>query len=168
MVFKKYLICMFMIYSIWLLFHIFCILNCRFFFKKHCEEFGVIQEEMIGEDDILPMYEGKIFAQIRKSDWPMLNISQQILKFGPATRFLLRRNAVKLLKNLRSIIGSSANLKCNKKLTKLVKKLSQFVNRKRNAVKQKIQLLKLIVQCLKICTNNSDQNFNNSKSLDKF
>ncbi|XP_047741438.1 uncharacterized protein LOC108673046 isoform X2 [Hyalella azteca] len=42
--------------------------NYRFFFKKHCEEFGVIQEEMTEDEEVLPIYEGRIFAQIRKAD----------------------------------------------------------------------------------------------------
>ncbi|KAF2366860.1 RGS domain [Trinorchestia longiramus] len=42
--------------------------NYRFFFKKHCEEFGVIQEEMTEDEEVLPLYEGRIFAQIRKAD----------------------------------------------------------------------------------------------------
>ncbi|KAK7077861.1 hypothetical protein SK128_015271 [Halocaridina rubra] len=42
--------------------------NYRFFFKKHCEEFGVIQEEITDDSEILPLFEGKINAQIRKAD----------------------------------------------------------------------------------------------------
>lgn len=45
-------------------------LFCRFFFKKQCEEFGLILEEMTEEDQVVPLHEGKIFAQIRKADWP--------------------------------------------------------------------------------------------------
>ncbi|XP_071536533.1 uncharacterized protein [Panulirus ornatus] len=40
----------------------------RFFFKKQCEEFGVIQEEITEDTEILPLFDGKIFAQIRKAD----------------------------------------------------------------------------------------------------
>nr|XP_053654919.1 axin-2-like isoform X2 [Cherax quadricarinatus] len=42
--------------------------NYRFFFKKQCEEFGVIQEEITDDSEILPLFDGKIFAQIRKAD----------------------------------------------------------------------------------------------------
>lgn len=42
--------------------------NYRFFFKKQCEEFGVIQEEVTDDQEILPLFDGKIFAQIRKAD----------------------------------------------------------------------------------------------------
>jgi len=42
--------------------------NYRFFFKKQCEEFGIIQEEITDENEVLPLFEGKIFAQIRKAD----------------------------------------------------------------------------------------------------
>ncbi|XP_064082154.1 axin-2-like isoform X2 [Macrobrachium nipponense] len=42
--------------------------NYRFFFKKHCEEFGVIQEEITDDSEIIPLFEGKINAQIRKAD----------------------------------------------------------------------------------------------------
>lgn len=40
----------------------------RFFFKKQCEEFGVIQEEVTDDQEVLPLFDGKIFAQIRKAD----------------------------------------------------------------------------------------------------
>ncbi|CAL4173962.1 unnamed protein product, partial [Meganyctiphanes norvegica] len=42
--------------------------NYRFFFKKQCEEFGIIQEEITDDNEVLPLFEGKIFAQIRKAD----------------------------------------------------------------------------------------------------
>lgn len=42
--------------------------NYRFFFKKHCEEFGLINEEITEDSVNLPLFEGKIFAQIRKAD----------------------------------------------------------------------------------------------------
>ncbi|XP_037788937.1 axin-1-like isoform X1 [Penaeus monodon] len=42
--------------------------NYRFFFKKQCEEFGVIQEEVTDDQEVLPLFDGKIFAQIRKAD----------------------------------------------------------------------------------------------------
>ncbi|XP_042878037.1 uncharacterized protein LOC122257058 isoform X2 [Penaeus japonicus] len=42
--------------------------NYRFFFKKQCKEFGVIQEELTDDQIILPLFDGKIFAQIRKAD----------------------------------------------------------------------------------------------------
>ncbi|XP_050716165.1 axin-1-like isoform X5 [Eriocheir sinensis] len=42
--------------------------NYRFFFKKHCEEFGLINEEITEDSVDLPLFEGKIFAQIRKAD----------------------------------------------------------------------------------------------------
>lgn len=42
--------------------------NYRFFFKKHCEEFGLINEEITEDSVDLPLFEGKIFAQISKAD----------------------------------------------------------------------------------------------------
>ncbi|XP_076064062.1 protein axin isoform X3 [Oratosquilla oratoria] len=42
--------------------------NYRFFFKKQCKEFGVIQEEITDDNEILPLYEGRVFAQVRKAD----------------------------------------------------------------------------------------------------
>lgn len=44
--------------------------NYRFFFKTICEELGnqVIQEEVSNDNDILPLWEGKIMAQVRPID----------------------------------------------------------------------------------------------------
>lgn len=47
--------------------YIFC---CRFFFKTECEELEnqVIQEEISNDTDVLPLWEGKIMAQVKPID----------------------------------------------------------------------------------------------------
>ncbi|KAK5640910.1 hypothetical protein RI129_009457 [Pyrocoelia pectoralis] len=44
--------------------------NYRYFFKTECEELGnqVIQEEVSNDTDIVPLYEGKIMAQVKPVD----------------------------------------------------------------------------------------------------
>ncbi|XP_030757670.1 axin isoform X2 [Sitophilus oryzae] len=44
--------------------------NYRYFFKTVCEELGnqVIQEEISSDNDIIPLYEGKIMAQVKPID----------------------------------------------------------------------------------------------------
>lgn len=42
----------------------------RYFFKTECEELGnqVIQEEVCNDLDIVPLFEGKIMAQVKPID----------------------------------------------------------------------------------------------------
>ncbi|XP_053964097.1 axin [Anastrepha ludens] len=44
--------------------------NFRFFFKTHCEdpESPVIQEEIVNDSDILPLFEGKVMGLVKPSD----------------------------------------------------------------------------------------------------
>ncbi|CAH0564301.1 unnamed protein product [Brassicogethes aeneus] len=42
--------------------------NYRFFFKTVCEEFQVIHEEVTNDGDILPLWEGKVMAQVKPLD----------------------------------------------------------------------------------------------------
>lgn len=44
--------------------------NFRFFFKTHCEdpENPVIQEEIVNDSDILPLFEGKVMGLVKPSD----------------------------------------------------------------------------------------------------
>ncbi|XP_018561819.1 axin-1 [Anoplophora glabripennis] len=44
--------------------------NYRYFFKTVCEELGnqVIQEEIINDGDVLPLWEGKVMAQVKPID----------------------------------------------------------------------------------------------------
>ncbi|XP_020715291.1 axin isoform X1 [Ceratitis capitata] len=44
--------------------------NFRFFFKTHCEdpESPVIQEEIVNDGDILPLFEGKVMGLVKPSD----------------------------------------------------------------------------------------------------
>jgi len=41
-------------------------LSCRYFFKKASDEFdsGVVLEEVMEDDDILPLWDGKIIAKV--------------------------------------------------------------------------------------------------------
>lgn len=43
----------------------------RYFFKTECEDLDmiVIQEEVTDDNDVLPLYEGKIMAQVKSADW---------------------------------------------------------------------------------------------------
>ena len=50
----------------------------RYFFKKACDEFdsGVVHEEYFDDNDILPLWDGKIFGKIeRKQQWPKIRIN---------------------------------------------------------------------------------------------
>lgn len=42
----------------------------RFFFKTHCEDpdSPVIQEEIVNDNDILPLFEGKVMGLVKPSD----------------------------------------------------------------------------------------------------
>lgn len=43
----------------------------RYFFKTECEELDnqVIQEEISCDSDLLPLWEGKVMAQVKPTDW---------------------------------------------------------------------------------------------------
>jgi len=43
-------------------------MHCRYFFKKASDEFdsGVVLEEVVDDDDILPLWDGKIIAKVER------------------------------------------------------------------------------------------------------
>jgi len=42
--------------------------NYRYFFKKQCEEFGLVMEELTDDQATVPTFEGRVFAQVRRCD----------------------------------------------------------------------------------------------------
>jgi len=44
------------------------VVYCRYFFKKASNEFdsGVVLEEVMEDDDILPLWDGKIIAKVER------------------------------------------------------------------------------------------------------
>ena len=44
---------------------------CRYFFKTECDDLDmrVIQEEITDDNEILPLWEGKIMAQVKPVEW---------------------------------------------------------------------------------------------------
>ena len=47
------------------------VMHCRYFFKKASDEFdsGVVLEEVVDDDDILPLWDGKIIAKVERKLW---------------------------------------------------------------------------------------------------
>lgn len=43
---------------------------CSYFFKKACDEFetGVVKEEINNDDEVLPLWEGKVVAKVERID----------------------------------------------------------------------------------------------------
>lgn len=44
--------------------------SCSYFFKKACDEFetGVVKEEINNDDEVLPLWEGKVVAKVERMD----------------------------------------------------------------------------------------------------
>ena len=45
--------------------------HCRYFFKAPSDEFdsGVVHEEIQSDNQILPLWEGKIVGKVEKKEW---------------------------------------------------------------------------------------------------
>ena len=44
------------------------VISCRYFFKKMTVEYGLVMEEMTDDEARVPLYDGKVFAQIQRCD----------------------------------------------------------------------------------------------------